>query len=481
MICMRLLDRVLIRYREVAVLGLSLLLFSVLGASAALAQAPREIAAGKLKDKYALVIGNSAYPGRYALRNPAHDAEDIAASMRTIGFATTLVVDADLKAMRLAFAKFTAGLPAGAAAVVFYAGHGVQHAGQNYLLPVDSIGRIKQASDLELQSVRMSDVIAQLSTRGNAISILILDACRDSPFPAQSDIKSGLARSVPPGKPKPQKSQVNAAATGGTLIAYSTAPNATAADGADRNSPYSKVLKDALRQPNTPLEAILKATRTGVTIATEGAQTPWYESSINGDFYPAGHGRIDFVELVRSLMIPVVNSAGISATVGTWAVSESAYSPIKWLHDGIRPASTPKSYVYDLRGESLGPYVREGEVVITVDGEPTHYQYLKGKEPVKWRILMTGPRAGVTAVGIFNPIQSQELGSFAATSKILKEDPACRQGGASEGSTVYAIGLEGYRPAWFAAEWSCGSGGCSRGYWLLLAGSDRARFGCPAG
>lgn len=459
-------------------------LAAVLGlAGAAFAQAPRDISAGGLKDKYALVIGNGAYPGPVSLANPVNDATDIGASLKAIGFATTVVANADLKAMRVAIAQFAAKLPPRAAVVVYYSGHGVQHGGQNYLIPVDAIARIRKPQDLATQTIPFADVLGQLAGRGNAISVFILDACRNSPFTAQPEIGSGLARAIPPVRPGAVPG-VNKAtgkagvATDGTLIAYSTAPDMTAADGTGRNSPYSASLKSALRRANTPLEAILKATRSAVTATTKGEQMPWYESSINGDFYPAGRGRIDFDELLKLLLIPAVSPNGISPTAGSWTIGEAAYSPITWRYSGIKVATDKRMVVGDLKGNPLGEYVREGDVVITVDGEPTHHTYLKGKEAVKWRIALTGPRAGVVAVGIRNMVQSQELGSFAVTSKVLKEDVSCRQGRTSEGSTVYDILLPGFKPAWLAAEWSCGSGGCTRDYWLFYSREDRTRYGC---
>ena len=444
------------------------------------AEAAREIDGDTLRARMALVIGNSKYSSN-PLANPTNDAEDIAASLRTIGFSVTLATELDNELMRRVINIFIANLPDTAAALVFFAGHGVQHDGQNFLLPIDAVDKIKAPEDLDRNSLSLTRLLTELTKRKGGLSIVILDACRDFPFAQSMKIDGGLARSMASVRTKSnshaklQKRQ-DSVGLEGALIAFSTSPNATAADGRGRNSPYSLYLKDALRHPEASLEAILKLTRGGVTSATNGYQTPWYESSINGDFYPAGRGRIDFEELLKLLIPPLAVEKAAKTDVATpfWDVGAKEFSPIKWRYDHTVGAEGLKLQGFD--DHEFG-FKREGEVIITLNGKPTHYDLQKRLEPVRWEVILLGSRSGVKLISLGNSVLSHEFMGFGGLPS-LHEDSDCTNGNESFGSKVYRVSLPDRIPAWLAENVSCGSGGCGRDYDLFFDPSYRSRFDC---
>lgn len=224
--------------------------------------------------RIALVMGNGAYDTA-PLANPPNDARLMTASLARLGFEVLERRDADQATMKRAIQEFGTRLErAGPAAIglFFYAGHGVQLNGRNYLIPTRS--RIERDSDLEIEAVSADWVLEQMRYARNRLNIVILDACRNNPF-ARSfrSADRGLAKMDAPA---------------GVLIAYSTAPGDVAADGDARNSPYTAALVQAIGEPNQPVEQVFKRTRIAVLGATAGRQTPWESSSLTGDFYFAG-------------------------------------------------------------------------------------------------------------------------------------------------------------------------------------------------
>jgi len=220
--------------------------------------------------RVALVVGNGAYSHVKALPNPVNDAKLVAETLRSLGFQVTLRTDLDLSGMKGAISEFTDAVAAkgeGTLALFYYAGHGVQVAGGNYLIPVDA--DIRTDRDALLKAVAANDLLRALELAGSSINVIVLDACRDNPFQSASrSILRGLARVEAPT---------------GSLIAYATAPGQTAADGAGANSPYSAALAKALVTPGQTLEQVFKTVRVDVLAETGGKQTPWEESSLTKD------------------------------------------------------------------------------------------------------------------------------------------------------------------------------------------------------
>lgn len=221
--------------------------------------------------RLALVIGNGAYANVAALDNPVNDAELMAASLREVGFDVTLITEATQNELILAISDFGRRLrDAGddATGLFYYAGHGVQSFGTNYLLPTDI--DIRDAADLSLVGVPAHAVLRQMFSARNQTNIFILDACRNNPFESIADLSdNGLAEMKAPT---------------GTYLAYSTAPGEIAVDGVGANSPFTEALASRLSTPGVPIEALFKDVRVEVLKETGGLQTPWDTSSLTVDF-----------------------------------------------------------------------------------------------------------------------------------------------------------------------------------------------------
>ena len=222
--------------------------------------------------RVALIIGNSKYGGELPkLANPANDAELMATTLKKLGFQVNMVRDADLNQMKRAISDFGTSLTnAGPTAVglFYYAGHGIQVGGNNYLIPLKA--NIQKAADADLEAVDANLILKQMEFAGNALNIIILDACRNNPLSrGMRSADQGLARMDAPM---------------GSFIAYSTAPGATAADGSGKNSPYTLALSKAMQKPGIPIEEAFRDARVEVIAATEKEQIPWESSSLTGAF-----------------------------------------------------------------------------------------------------------------------------------------------------------------------------------------------------
>jgi formylglycine-generating enzyme required for sulfatase activity len=223
--------------------------------------------------RVALVMGNGNYgAGIGKLVNPPNDAKLIAKALTAAGFQVMTVLDADQKKMKKAFAEFGKTLAdAGPDAVglFYYAGHGVQVGGVNYLIP--SGADIESQADVDMEAVNTDWILQQMEFAGNRMNIIILDACRNNPLPAGNrSLEKGLARMDAPT---------------GSFIAYSTAPGDVALDGKGANSPYSVALADAIQNQSVPLEQLFRQVRVSVMDATGKKQVPWDSSSLTGEFY----------------------------------------------------------------------------------------------------------------------------------------------------------------------------------------------------
>jgi hypothetical protein len=221
--------------------------------------------------RIALVVGNGAYQGVSGLDNPPRDARLMAETLTGLGFEVTLLADASLSDMRGGFARFGQALRAAgpeATGLFYYAGHGVQSFGSNYLLPVDA--QLTDAADLDLVAIEAQSVLRQMASARNKTNFVILDACRNNPFAAIPDLNdNGLAEMKAPT---------------GTFLAYATEPRAVALDGIGDNSPFTAALAQAMTRPGLPVEQMFKSVRVAVLEATGGLQTPWDTSSLTADF-----------------------------------------------------------------------------------------------------------------------------------------------------------------------------------------------------
>lgn len=220
--------------------------------------------------RVALVIGNSAYEHVAPLKNPKNDAATIAIALEKVGFEVTKVIDADSNEMKSAFLQFGRELRKGVAASVFYyAGHAVQYNGANYLIPTPA--KILDRDELDFEAVNINSLMRLLNIARNSVNMVILDACRNNPFPESTRSTSrGLAA---------------VSAPRGTYIAYSTAPGNVAFDGDGENSEYTKALAAAITEPGLEIAQVFRKVRRNVITATGEKQIPWESSSIVGNFY----------------------------------------------------------------------------------------------------------------------------------------------------------------------------------------------------
>lgn len=224
--------------------------------------------------RVALVIGNGSYASA-PLKNAVNDARDIRDALRKAGFEVETIQNGTHRQMENAIISFGRKLRfTGGAGLFYFAGHGIQYHGRNYLLPVDA--KIESESDVKFEAVDAGRVLGKMEDAGNEVNIVILDACRNNPF-ARSfrSAEHGLARMDAPA---------------GSLIAYATGPGSVAADGKGRNGIYTGHLLENLTRPGLPIEKILKNTRKAVMKETNRKQIPWESTSLTGEFIFLANG-----------------------------------------------------------------------------------------------------------------------------------------------------------------------------------------------
>jgi uncharacterized caspase-like protein len=230
------------------------------------------------QERVALVIGNGKYVHANALPNPANDARAVAEALREVGFTVVPGTDLDRSGMERALFEFMDKARNSRIALIFYAGHGLQVEGRNYLVPIDA--RLESARDLNFGMIELDKVLASLDDPSRA-NIVILDACRDNPL-ARSFASKTRSGAVGAGL-----AAYTALGTG-TLIAFATAPDKVALDGQGTNSPFTEGLVKHLRTPGLEIRQMLTRVRADVARATSDRQVPWDNSSLRGDVYLAG-------------------------------------------------------------------------------------------------------------------------------------------------------------------------------------------------
>ena len=281
------------------------------------------------ESRLALVIGQSAYRSVPALPNPANDARAVTQLLTDFGFEVSTAADLSQGQMREAVSDFAGKVAAKGAdtvALVFYAGHGLQIDGENFLVPVDIDP--KREADIPIQAVRLNDILNTLTSVPSKMRILMLDACRNNPFPDLKTAGGGLAI---------VDAKVGAP---GTFLSFSTSPGAVAEDGSGSNSPYTNALLAAGKEQNIPIEETFKRVRLAVNKVTEGRQTPWDSSSLTEDFRFSG------------------------ASVA-----------------GPKPAAAPKKTVAEWTRDLKGKPVEAANELIVADGTDESYEAFAGLFP----------------------------------------------------------------------------------------------------
>lgn len=259
-------------------------LATALATAAAIGCSPAAVAADASVERIALVIGNASYM-QAPLRNPPNDARAVAQRLRELGFEVVHRENASLEGMLDAMRDFAVKSVGSEVRVFFYAGHASQLKGRNYLIPVDA--HFASEDELPRKAASASELVERLGQMRSGVNIVILDACRNQPFPVGTRTRGiGSGRSLAAGL-----AQVSAPK--GTLVAYSTAPGGIALDGPGSNSTYTSHLLANLATPGLPVEQLFKRVRIAVSEETRQTQIPWETSSLMGEFCFRGSPRGD--------------------------------------------------------------------------------------------------------------------------------------------------------------------------------------------
>ena len=319
------------RFRQL-VLAVAVAVFAVSAAHAAdpkrtLAVAKPADSAPVKEQRVALVIGNSSYKSA-PLKNPANDAADIAKTLRGLGFQVTLKQNQSRESMAQAIREFGNQLKRGGTGLFYYAGHGMQVKGKNFLIPVDS--DIQSEDEVPYRGIDANELLAKMESARNRVNIVILDACRNNPF-ARSFRSSaqGLAQMDAPV---------------GTLVAFATAPGSVAADGTGRNGLYTQHLLASLNKPGLKIEDVFKRVRVGVRQGSRGKQIPWENTSLEGDFYfkPGKPGEAPTQLATLAPALTPEPAPGTEATGETWTDPVTGMEFV-WIPKGCFQMGSPAS------------------------------------------------------------------------------------------------------------------------------------------
>lgn len=228
--------------------------------------------------RLALVIGNANYLYGGKLRNPVNDARDMSATLKKLGFTVVEGYDLTLAQMEDKITQFGNQLKSQkGVGLVYFAGHGVQFSGANYLIPIDA--NIKTEQETKYKGLNLGLILDTLENAKNGFNIVILDACRNNPFARSWNRDAGTSGGL-----------ASTDAPSGTFIAYATKPGGVAADGTGRNGTFTAELLKQIQVPNLTVEQVFKNVRENVLKQTNNKQLPWDSSSLVGDFYFSGQG-----------------------------------------------------------------------------------------------------------------------------------------------------------------------------------------------
>lgn len=285
-------------------------------------QAVSKSAANAHQRRLAVVIGNSKYE-KSRLKNPVNDAQAMARLLRRLDFEVDLVENGGRRAMVTMMNSFGRKLRQADVGLFYYAGHGVQVKGRNYLIPVDAV--LETEADVEFEALDLGRVLSKMEDARCPLNIVVLDACRDNPFSRSfRSVSKGLALVDAPR---------------GTLLAFATAPGSVAADGEGSNGVYTKHLLANIEREDLSIEEVFKQVRIGVVNDTDGRQTPWESSSLMGSFHFQPDADSQNRELASSSVQPPVQVAADEKT----APITSKPEPV--TKKTIQPEPTKTAYV----------------------------------------------------------------------------------------------------------------------------------------
>lgn len=347
---------------------------------------------GWAEQRLALVIGNAVY-GSAPLKNPVNDASDMAVTLQKLGFTVTLKKNVNLREMDAAIGDFGKRLKKGGVGLFYFAGHGLQSGGANYLVPIGA--KIEKEADIKYEAVDAGRILDEMAEAKNGLNIVILDACRDNPF-------SRSFRSASRGLAMVSSAPV------GTYISYSTSPGQTALDGDGRNSPFAAALIHFLKEPGLAIEQVFKNVRHRLSQETGGRQVPWELSSLEGEFFfapgqaQAGLTRDDRESVTRAKASPARSSAEKSfedpATgMAFILIPGGCFTMGDGFGDGL-PAERPLHEVC-LDGFYLGKYeVTQGQWKKVMGTNPSHFKDCGDDCPVE-NVNWTAAQAFIAELG----------------------------------------------------------------------------------
>lgn len=349
--------------------------------------------------KLALVIGNATYsqPG-YSLKNPINDAELMAQTLRKLGFDVRKEINLGRGDILRVVSDFAGKVPSGATTFVYFAGHGMQVGGQSYLVPVDMEMTTEQK--VPLRAMPLDSVMDSLASSPSAVNIVVLDACRNNPFAPRSAVRYrgmdgwGLAKVKAPR---------------GTVVAFSTAPNQLAPDGASTNSVYTSILAESLLEPGVSLVGTLQRVGEKVRRKTFDDQIPWFSSSLADDYYflpPQGTTVVagKSLQTVKGGRVQMATRGLSASPIAPWylQLNEREWSELDWEINQRVKHLTPDELPlleHQAKGGSvvaqttLGIVWREGiqKASTTSSGSVIRFQANNGKA-LQW--LQMASRAG---------------------------------------------------------------------------------------
>lgn len=315
--------------------------------------------------RVALVIGNADYRNASPLRNPVNDAQDMRIILRSYGFELLGKDNCSLSEMKQLILDFSRRLNGGEdVGLFYYAGHGIQVDGRNYLIPVEA--NIQSEQQVEFEAIDVGRVINEMNAVGNAINIVILDACRKNPF-ARSWRRSAADGLAPLDPPR------------GMLIAFATLPNRVADDGVGRNGVFTSELLKQLRTPGLELEEMFRRVRKSVDETSGRQQIPLVTSTIIGDFYFIRDVKsTDNLPTVGEVYMPLTMPKGTSLPAGN--IRQFSYQTVRTNNQGnvlTRSQKHANGYIESVNGMSLDMVEIPGGTFMMGTGEGEKEQIIR--------------------------------------------------------------------------------------------------------
>ena len=297
--------------------------------------------------RVALVIGNSAYEHAPPLPNPTKDAAGMAALLTTLGFEVIEGRDLDKRKMERAIRDFGVKLAGADVALFYYAGHGLQVAGENYLVAVDAA--LKREGDLEFEAVKVDQVLRQMQ-REAKVKVVVLDSCRDNPL--AQELTRSMAQTGPAGRSRSTAvasgmGAIDTSGATGTLIAFATAPGSVALDGNGKNSPFTEALLQHIETPGIDIDVMMKRVRGHVTRSTGERQQPWTNSSLTAEFFlnPAKGGTVANAPVPAPLIVASVpGDGGQPRATGSISAGFDPRQMEMALWEEAKKSNSPKDY-----------------------------------------------------------------------------------------------------------------------------------------